>query len=316
METIHFQKISEIPTPSDGYVLVATSVSNDGSPLFLFVEPTGTNAVKETYEQGIGIFPRTKMARSKRFRLLRTTTAGASQAIELPELDLTFPLVDLFPNGKVLIAGRRSSWRGETDFDVNGVVFNPDDGRSSRILLGDGINSVYVDDLGRIWVAYGDEGIGGNFGWGNPGPTPVGVAGVVCFAESGEKIWEYSSDDNGFIGDCYALNVSGSDAAIYFYADFPVCRISRDFQLSHWKTSLKGCAEFAVSGTNVLFSGQYDDPPGTAYLGILGQGELKNPQKIRLLLPDGSILPEGQLLGRGRHLYFFDSTTAYRASLD
>ena len=38
-----------------------------------------------------------------------------------------------------------------------------------------------VDSLGRIWVSYADEGVYGNFGWGQPGPPPVGAAGLVCF---------------------------------------------------------------------------------------------------------------------------------------
>jgi hypothetical protein len=179
--------------------------------------------------------------------------------------------------------------------------------------LGDGINSTYVDAVGRIWVAYSDEGIFGNFGWGRPGPTPIGSAGLVCFSELGEKVWEYPTDDG--MSDCYALNVSDSEAAIFFYSDFPICRIS-DFRLAYWKTELRGCVEFAISEAAVLFSGQYDDPPDAGYLGSLEAGQALAAREVRLLLPDGSGVPKGQLLGRGKHLYFFDTLSAYQTSLD
>ncbi len=239
------------------------------------------------------------MKESKRFRLCIARNAGPPQTINLPELDVTFPRVDVFPNGKILIVGPRCSWRGERDYDLNGIIFDPKTARSSRILLGDGINSTYVDALGRIWVAYSEEGIFGNFGWGNPGPRPIGAAGLACFSESGEKVWEYPVDANGMMADCYALNMSGCEAAMYFYTDFPICRRWSDFKLAYWKTDLRGCHEFAISETKALLSGQYDDPRDAAYIGRLEAGELSNTKQVRLVLPDGSGVPKGQLLGRG-----------------
>jgi hypothetical protein len=315
MDVIRFQRICDIPVASDGYSLVAKSVANDHSLLFLFVEPAGRHEVTETFKKGIGVFPRARMRTHRRFRLLRVTE-GSSHAIELPELDVTFPLVDRFPNGKVLISGPRSSWRSKKDYDLNGIIFDPQTGQSLRILLGDGINSVQIDGLGRIWVSYADEGVYGNFGWGQPGPAPIGAAGLVCFSESGAKLWEYPVEAEDTITDCYALNVSGSVAAVCFYTDFPICRVSRDFKLEYWKTNLRGCHEFAISETKALLSGQYDDPPDRAYLGHLEAGRLGNPHEIRLVLPDGTSIPGGQLFGRGTHLYFFDTSSAYRASVD
>ncbi len=314
MNTVRFQKIGDIPVPSDGYSLVTKSVASDASLLFLFIEPAGTSAVIERFPHGIGIFPKTKMKDAKRFRLSIVRTNGPSQTFDLPDLDVTFPRVDVFPNGKILVVGSRCSWRGEHDYDLNGVIFDPKTTRSARILLGDGINSTYVDTLGRIWVAYGDEGIFGNFGWGNPGPKPIGSAGLVCFSEFGEKVWEYPVDSR--MADCYALNVSGSEASIFFYDDFPFCRISNDFKPAYWKTGLRGCHEFAISETKVLFSGQYGDPSDVAYLGSLETDALTDTRQVQLLLPDGSGIPKGQFLGRGEHLYFFDAFNAYRTSLD
>jgi hypothetical protein len=124
-----------------------------------------------------------------------------------------------------------------------------------------------VDSLGRIWVGYFDEGVYGNFGWGGQnGPVPVGAAGLVCFSDSGEKLWEFPQDGDHSIDDCYALNVSGSEAAA-FYTDFPLCKVSRDYELTFRKANLAGCHAFAFSETEALFSGQYGEAPDIAYLG-------------------------------------------------
>src|SRR5579883_3404136 len=316
MDSIRFQRLTDIPSPPAGYSRIVNSVANDGSLLFLSIEHTGDDAVSETYASGIGIFPKTSMNEAKRFHLSIWRAICPLQTIDLPELDLTFPLVDMFPDGRILVVGPRCEWRGNEVYDLNAAVFDPTTAKVSRILLGDGINRAYVDARGRIWVAYGDEGIFGNFGWGGPGPTPVGAAGLVCFAETGEKLWEYPANANGTMADCYALNVSDSEAATFFYTDFPVCRISSDFNLAHWKTELGGCHEFAISNTAALFSGQYNDPTDTAYLGGFDADGRMNAKQVRLLLPDGSVLPKGQLLGRGPNLYFFDTLNVYRVGLD
>jgi len=234
MDLVRFRKIGRIPELSEDYSLIARSVANEGSLLFLFVERAAERAVAETFQLDIGTFPRTKMDVPKRFCLIRAAL-GSTEIIELPELDVTFPQVDIVADGRVLLVGARCSFRAEGDYDLNGIVIDPLSGRSTRMLLGDGIRGVQVDDLGRIWVSYFDEGIFGNFGWGDPGSAPVGLAGLVCFSDSGEKIWEYPYQTHDPISDCYALNVSGSQAAIFFYTDFPVCRISSDFKLSTGK---------------------------------------------------------------------------------
>jgi hypothetical protein len=316
MDLVQFRKVTRTPQLPDGQALVARSVANDHSLLFLFVERAGESAVTETYSSGIGIFPRVKMDVPRRFCLLRVTS-GRSQITELPELDVTFPFVDIFPDGRILVVGARCRWRGEDDYDLNGIIFDPRSGQSTRILLGDGISGAHVDSVGRIWVSYTDEGIFGNFGWSYPESTPVGSAGFACFSDSGEKIWEYPQEEAPHaITDCYSLNVSDSGAAIFFYSDFPICRISSDFKLEYWKTNLSGCRQFAISETRVLLSGQYDDATNTAYLGTLEGGQLKDVRKISLLMPDGSSISEGELLGRGSHLYFFNSSDVYRASLE
>ncbi|QOZ29860.1 hypothetical protein XH93_22340 [Bradyrhizobium sp. CCBAU 51753] len=251
-----------------------------------------------------------------RLHLVRATPEK-SYLIELPELDRTFPLVDVFPDGRILIAGPRCEWRGEGDFDLNGAIVHPTTGEVRRILLGDGISTMQVDDLRRIWIGYLDEGVFGNFGWGfRDGPTPIGAAGLVCFSDAGEKVWEFPENSSYSISDCYALNVSGVDATALFYTEFPICRISSSFELTFRTTNLAGCHALAVSEAEVLFSGQYRDPPDVAYLGNLSPGRLSKIRRLRMLMPDGSARAGGQLLARGKSLYHFDGEKVCRLSLD
>lgn len=254
------------------------------------------------------------MDNSKRFRLLREG-AGSVQSLDLPPLDLAFPKVEMFPDGRLLLAGARCYWRAETDYDLNGIIFDPRTGQENRVLFGDGISDLQIDEHGRIWVAYFDEGIFGNYGWGHPGPAPVGQAGLVCFSALGEKVWEFPNDAGHAIYDCYALNVSGAEAVIFSYPDFQICRISSDFQLTLKRTKLRGCHAFAMSESEILFSGQYDDPPDVAYVGRLDRDGIILVRRAHLLMPDGSARPSGRLQGRGKHLYHFGGDGVYRATV-
>ena len=311
MNAIPFEKIADTPAFPGEYEIVTRSVADDGTLLFLFVELEAKDAVFGTDHRPTARFVPTRMNAPTRFRLVGVRNDW-HYIVDLPLLDLAYPLVDVFPDGRVLLVGRRCQWRNSEDFDLNGVICDPASGRTSNILLGDGINRVYIDRRGLIWVAYFDEGVFGNYGWGGPGPRPIGAAGLVCFSDNGEKVWEFLA---GQIADCYALNVSGTEAVAYYYTDFPICRVSSYFRVTHWRTELRGCRELAVTRSRVLLSGQYDDPPGTGYLGTLDGDALKGVEKVRMLLPDGSQLPEHSLLARGRHIYYFDASSVYRSTL-
>jgi hypothetical protein len=298
IRSVQFEKIGTAPT-LPGFSLAASGVAGDQSLLFLFGSSEGCAETE-------GVLSHPKSGNLKRHRLLRVD-AASERLIDLPELDLSFPRVDLFPDGRVLLTGARCVSRGQTDCDLNGITFDPRTGQTNHILLGHGISDLQIDDRGRIWIAYFDEGVFGN---------SVGQAGLVCFSALGEKVWDFPADADYAFDDCYALNVSGEEAAIFFYSDFPVCKIGAGFQLSWWRTELQGCHAFAMSGTEIFFSSQYRESPETAHLGRLAAGEIVDVRQVRLLMPDGSARPAGRLQGRGKHLYHFGADGVYRASLE
>jgi len=59
------------------------------------------------------------------FRLSILQVDGMRRTIELPPLDVTFPHVDVFPDGKILLLASRSGWRANGGYDLNGIVFDP-----------------------------------------------------------------------------------------------------------------------------------------------------------------------------------------------
>jgi len=118
------------------------------------------------------------------------------------------------------------------------------------------------------------------------------------------------------MAECYALNVSGSQAVAYYYTDFPICRVSDDFRVTYWTTQLRGCRELAVTRSRALLTAQYNDPPGIGYVGLLEGNDFRSVGQVRFLLPDGTQIPTHSFVGRGRHLYYFDAAGAYRATLD
>lgn len=317
MPDIILQKLCAIPGAGDGYVRVSESVAADGSLLFLFIEAGGKEAVIARTEGGIGIFPVSRMDTPHRFRLVRVVAGGDTKTVELPPLNLTFPMVDVFPDGRVLVAGPRCSWRSETDFDRNGAVIDPKTGAVARILLGDGIEDVFIDTRSRIWVGYFDEGVFGNFGWSDPGPPPIGAGGLVVFDASGGILWEYPDESHTPpIDDCYAMNVTGDAATIFFYSTFPVCTIARDFALSFFPTPLRGCKAFAIADGRVLFSGQYNDVASTGYRGTLSPDRPAEMEQVSFLHPDGTPIQAARIIGRGSKLHFFADNAVFAADIN
>ena len=117
------------------------------------------------------------------------TDGISEQRTDLVGMDVAFPLVQRLPNGEILIVGMRCYLYPDGSHDLNGLVFGPDGRLDRRMLLGDGIEHLCCDSNGRIWVSYTDEGIYGNYGWGQlGGRKPVGKAGLVCFDTNGDEL--------------------------------------------------------------------------------------------------------------------------------
>ncbi|MGA5816879.1 hypothetical protein ACPC54_03285 [Kitasatospora sp. NPDC094028] len=89
----------------------------------------------------------------------------------------------LLPGRRVLLAELRADQEGE-DWLPNGVVFGPDGTPAAELALGDDMPVLVTDRAGRIWMAYGDEGIYGDH--------PMATAGLRAADTAGRAVWSPS----------------------------------------------------------------------------------------------------------------------------
>ena len=238
--------------------------------------------------------------------------AAAFRELPLDRVRVQYPIVQPLPDGGVLVAGSRIA-AGE---EPNALVFDSIGRLRRRIMFGDGIEHVQVDRDGKAWVGYFDEGIFGNFGWGEPGgPASVGSSGLNRFdLSSGEVDWSFEPPPGAdTIADCYALNVANDATWVYYYTDFDLIRIDHDGSMRRWKTGWSGARAIAVDGTSALLIGAYGEPI-SASVRRLSEDELTHPRQVVLDRSDGR-LPAGQLVARGDKVYEADGSRWFAASI-
>src|SRR5690349_19616937 len=80
---------------------------------------------------------------------------SACRELGVQPIRVAFPIVQPMPSGGALVVSARLS-RGD---DANAVVVDADGRIRTRILFGDGIEDVQVDQDGKAWVSYMDEGV-------------------------------------------------------------------------------------------------------------------------------------------------------------
>ena len=206
--------------------------------------------------------------------------------------------------------GARCRWRPE-GAERNAIIFQPDGRVLRRGTLGDGIEHVLTTPSGKIWVGYFDEGVYGNYGWGQPGPEPIGASGLVRFNTELEAEWRFPFD-GGLepISDCYALNVDGETVWTSYYTDYPVVRIENE-TVSSWVGGTSARALVADETRLALIIGYANRRM------LIGDHQQRHLEPYRLVLPDGRPLPrDARLIGRGAQLHALVDTDWYSLHLD
>jgi hypothetical protein len=102
----------------------------------------------------------------------------------VPELSFPllwpFPRFDTFPDGRWLVTNSRAQQ------EPLGRILTREGREIRRVRLGDGIEHLKIDDGGRIWVGWFDEGVFGNGGWRVPGHEwPPSIYGLAAFDDGG-----------------------------------------------------------------------------------------------------------------------------------
>lgn len=314
--SLEFDHVCERPSAPAAFSFVSSTVSTGGDALFLYVENDSENQVYATETHGGATFPRPRMPEAKVFSLCIVGDKG-ERWLNLPPVDIAFPKMEIFPDGRVLLAGARCAWRSPVDFDRNGVVYDPKTGVAERILLGDGIVDIAIDEMGRIWVSYFDEGIFGNFGWGHPGPPGPGSGGLVCFDADGNVQWQFNRKGSPeFIDDCYAMHASRSQISVFYYSDFHVCEIDMSFEQAFFRpTEMAGSHALVTSNSAFLLSSQYDEPSEIMHLFLRDKDRVGDPQRIRAKLPNDWTIGDSNIVGRCECLHILNERGWFRAKL-
>ncbi|MEU1727320.1 hypothetical protein [Nonomuraea sp. NPDC005692] len=204
----------------------------------------------------------------------------------------------------MLLVGARCRWR-DGAAESNAAVYDADGKLLRKGVLGDGIADVQTTLSGDIWVSYFDEGVYGNFGWGETdNPAPIGSPGLIRFGADLAPAWRYPYDGEfGAISDCYALNVTGNEAWAYYYTDFPIVRV-RAGAVAGWPTQVSGAHALVVDGDRVALVGGYGGQRRRVVTGNIKGETLSVGRPSRLVMPGGRPVPRGAaILGRGSELH-------------
>ncbi|MGS2617966.1 hypothetical protein ACVCAH_26085 [Micromonospora sp. LZ34] len=199
------------------------------------------------------------------------------------------------------------------------MVYDSEGRVEARATLGDGIEHVFATTSGEVWVGYFDEGVYGNYGWGDThAAPPVGSSGLVRFSPQLEPTWRFPSHVDsswGAISDCYALNVTDDAVWTSYYTDFPIVQI-RGGSVSGWSNRVDGGKALAVSGSRVGLLGGYGPDHDRFVVGELAGRAMHVVGEYQLALPDGTPLPAAATaVGRGSDLHLITPDRWYRLSL-
>lgn len=300
----------------DGFTVASVAVGVHGNAIRLLVpEKHAQSLVARTEQPGWASFPKTHTD-TEYSSIVSVSDASGSRVVRLTGLTATFPKMDVFPDGEVLLVASRCYRGPDGNCELNAKVFGLDGQQKNAFVLGDGISHVQSDTKGNIWVGYFDEGVYGNFGWQQDG-YPLGAAGVSCFTRDGQRMWDFDPP-KGFepISDCYALNVSRTGAWAYYYTDFPIAFVEPNWRVNAWKTQTSGSRTFAVGNERVLLYGGYGDRRTSCSLLKLQDGAAELVGEVSLLLPGDIDLTKAAVIGRDRELHVFSKDDWYVFSID
>jgi hypothetical protein len=152
---------------------------------------------------------------------------------------------------------------------------------------------VAVTPSGSSWVGYFDEGVFGNFGWGGPGPEPIGRFGINCFG-SDLRLAAHAPAEYE-IADCDAMNVVEESVFACCYTDWDIVRLSRSDEPRAWTNEVAGASQIVVSEHHVALVGGYGESRDRVVVGQLTADRFE-PVTTTSLLIDGRVMSGDELL--------------------
>ena len=259
------------------------------------------------YDERAGArFPKSMLDEPHDWTVVRARGTGDVRRIHVRGERPSFSYVDAVGDGILLVAAR-CSWQRK-GAEKNAVVLSQDGTVQRRFTLGDGIQDLRVSPSNEIWVSYFDEGIFGNRGWNNPGPEPIGSAGLVCFGPSGERRVDYDAAAAGTdtICDAYAMNVDrDGEIWICFYTEFPIVRL-HEGRYTRWSYGTAGASVIAAWETRALLIGDYGAPERARVVELRHDGTTRVIEELTVVTPEGAPIGSMRAVAIGSDVYFFD----------
>jgi hypothetical protein len=210
-----------------------------------------------------------------------------------------------------LVVGARCRWTRK-QVDKNALRFDRSGQLAHEATFGDGIESIGTTAHGSTWVGYFDEGVMGNFGWGGPGPQPIGCHGINCFNAALQLVAHAPGKFE--IVDCYAMNVVGESVYACCYSDWAIRHIDPTGAQTTWTNTIAGVRNLVISGTTAALVGGYG---GNDRL-VVGKLEDRCFRVVTIgsVSLDGARLPySATLIARGNELHALVDHSWYRCEL-
>src|SRR5262249_21153055 len=180
LPVLPLRRHGRVTAADDGDALLSVSVGPAGEAVALWAAPADQEALTSgTVQPQWGSFRDARAARPAGARIT-LQRPGLSEAVRIAEMPLAHATVQPLPGNRFLAVAARCRWRPEGP-DRNALVYDPDGAVVAEYTYGDGIENVLTTPSGNAWVGYFDEGVYGNYGWGVPGPEPLGSCGLARF---------------------------------------------------------------------------------------------------------------------------------------
>ncbi|MFE4974716.1 hypothetical protein ACFRAR_21740 [Kitasatospora sp. NPDC056651] len=145
------------------------------------VGPDGELAVLLVPEQYVGPVGSWPPVRTPYDAEVVVLDRSGERRVPLSGLDCVPDHLALLPGGRLLLVAVRAEQDGDK-WLPNGFVYGPDGTPGGELLLGDDTPVLVTDRGGRIWMAYGDEGVYGDHPMSHPGLTAADTHGRVVWS--------------------------------------------------------------------------------------------------------------------------------------
>ncbi|WP_105620072.1 hypothetical protein [Vallitalea okinawensis] len=290
----------------EGYRVVNIQISRNRKILVL--------CINEVPERIDGMFVQAKTVKVYNYRVIEINSYNNSDiyCLDLLEQKFYYHFIQSIDESNYLLVGGRCRYYSEDKQDYNAKIIDENSNLIREFVLGDGIQDVLVSNNNDIWTSYYDEGIFGNYGWSNP----IGSCGLISWDINGNQKFRFEGDDDHFICDCYALNISdNNDIWFYYYTEFELGRIDGNGSITYYKPNISGADGLLVSNKYILFRGGYSNHNEYQLYKRTITNSLKLIDKFKLYADDKEV-NESIFSCRGSYMVHLINNKIYDFSLE